>query len=496
MKALRYESSLSRLQAIKTAKTQRTLTPWPVTFEEFWLAVLGVPPADHHRHWISQVLGKSNEILYGVSGPHLSIRGPRDSAKSTFCALLAAWSIGLNPGIRIIYTSYSDAVALEQSRKIKRILASVAYQTIFPWVRIGKRDNESQWEIDKNWASLYPRPEDIRLSVTADLISTYTLYATGISGSVMGGRADLIISDDLTKSAQSIANKDVRQKIWENINSVLRPCLVNGGRWINVSMLARKGDINLTYLVPNYGFKVVTTPAILTKGDREYSYWPSRHPLASLREVRDRSPQMFALQYQNQEPGDADTGAIDPDWIVWTDKTEYTKYWLSIDLASGDGIKADYTAYTLTGLAKGNTLHVLSSILLKRRGNLSILKDLVGYKNDYPELTIVFESNAYQSSFKGDFNSFIRTPEGHNLATTRLIPVSSTKDIHDRVEAVSGLLENKFICFLNDGKGLSRLVGNLTSEIDTLEHDDDVSSFALNLTVARQYLVSRKTWQA
>jgi phage terminase large subunit-like protein len=496
MRAYRHEASIANIQAIRKSKSVEACTGWPVSFDYFWESILGVKPAQHHGIWVSSILGNTGLNLHTVSGGHISIRGPRDSAKSTFCALLVAWAIGTNPGIRVIYTSYSDTVALEQSRRIKRILQSHEYQSIFPWIRIGKRNNESQWEIDKNWASLYPRPPDIQIAKSADKVSTYTLYATGILGSIMGGRADLIVSDDLVKSAESISNKDVRAKIWENVNSVLRPCLVIGGRWINVSMLCRQGDINLSYFIPANGFKVLTTKALIAKGDREFSYWPERHPVKTLKETRDRSPRMFALQYQNQEPSESDISGIDEEWIKWSDVLEYKRHILSIDLASGEGIKSDSTCYTMTGITKENRLHVLSSKLVKRRGNLSILKDLLGYKNDYSNLAVVFENNAYQNSLKGDYETYIRTPEGSALAGTRIVPVSASKDLETRVEDVSGLVENGFVFFVNEGKGVARLVGNLCSELTTLDHDDDVSSWALNLAFSRRYLTSQEVWRA
>jgi hypothetical protein len=55
-------------------------------------------------------------------------------------------------------------------------------------------------------------------------------------------------------------------------------------------------------------------------------------------------------------------------------------------------------------------------------------------------------------------------------------------------------VENGFIYFLNSGDGVSRLVGNICSDLADLGHDDDVSSWALALTFSRQFLVSRDTW--
>lgn len=497
MKSYRYESRYYSRRAVQSAKSTKGLALWPIDFDVFWRVILDVDPAYHHLCWIDELISGSNRTLHTIAGHNISILGPRDSAKSTLCALLAAWAIGTNPSIRLVYTSYSDAIALEQSRKVKRIIASPSYQRIFPWIRAGERNNEREWEIDKNWASLYPRPEEIVLIPASELVSTYTFYGVGIRSAVMGRRADLIISDDLVKSAESIANKDVRIKIAENINDVLRPCLVPGGRWIDVGMLCRRGDIHCTYFLPKNGFKTVETSAIMTDPDgSERSYWPERHTIDRLRDIRSRSPALFTYQYQNQRPPEEDVqGAIDPNWITWVDYAIFDRYVLAIDLASGEGFRSDWTCYCLSGIAQKNIV-ILQSRLVRRHGNLSIMRDLVSYAETFKNLTVAFENNAYQNSLKGDWDNFITLdPSGGKLANVPLYPVPSSKALNDRLASVSGLIENGFVSFKASGQGLQPLISNLMSDITDLTHDDDVSAFALNLAVARKYLNLGTGWQ-
>lgn len=501
---MRLKSYLARgkeLKAIRVVKGSSLDPTWPYRFEDYWFDVLGVKPAKHHLDWIEATIDSKsaeNQLLYTLSGPHLEIRAPRDSAKSTFCALLAAWAIGTNPGIRLIYTSYSDPIALEQSRRIKRIIKSPEYQRIFPWIRIGSRDNEHEWEIDKNWAIVCPKPPEIKIDPNAAKISTYTFYAVGILGSVMGHRADLIISDDLIKSASSIANADVRYKIQENVNDVLRPCLVPGGRWIDVGMLCRSGDIHLTYFLPRNGFSIIKTSAIREGISGEESYWPSRFTLENLQAIRERSPRTFSLQYQNEVPSAEDENAIDSEWLHWTDAADFSRYLLTIDLASGDSVTSDYTSFCLSGLyvmPNGSKLVTILSIKnLKRHGNLSILKDILQYRRSFHPLVVGFESNAYQLSLKGDYQTFSQSPEGLLLADTRIYPVPGIKKLGERLEGVTGLLENGLVKFKSSGAGLSRLHQNLLSDLTTLPHDDDISAFVLNLEIARRLWLKGESW--
>ena len=125
-------------------------------------------PADHHKSWFPYlVTGDDSTELQGIAGGYLSILAPRGSAKSTWLALYAAFAIGLNPHIQIIYVGYSESVALKQSRMIKRIIASKKYRQVFPHIRPGKSFSDRSWEIDKEYAGV------------TTLDSEYSFYAVG-----------------------------------------------------------------------------------------------------------------------------------------------------------------------------------------------------------------------------------------------------------------------------------------------------------------------------
>jgi hypothetical protein len=455
----------------------------------FWAHVLGEDkaPASHHREWIDLIdLDQDNGTLTKIAGPNLELRGPRDSAKSTFAYILAAWAIGWNPGIRLLYLSYSEAIALEQSRKIKRLISSPRYREVFPWIKLGARKDVTNWEVDKAFAAAYgDKPDRIRIATDAETDATFTLYAAGVLGSVMGKRADLCIVDDAIKSAEAIASAEVRQKILDNMDGVVSPCLVNNSRWIDVGMLARRGDIHLSYFTEANGFQVHQTKAIATEADgTERSYWPERHPLEQLQARRNRAPHIFALQYQNEPPQDSDDAIILEDWIHWGQAPKtFDELWLSIDLAATERQRADYTAFVLFGKLR-SPLHywALECSLFKESGNLGKLRRLRELRESLGRpFRIVCEGGGYQNSFEGDYRDYVQR-EAPELQACSLVMVPSSRDLRQRLVNISGVMENQLVSFDENGPGLRQVAYQLVNaHTDDLDHDDAASSFGIGL---------------
>jgi hypothetical protein len=273
----------------------------------FGAYVVDKKPATHHKSWFPYlVTGEDSTELNGIAGGYLSILAPRGSAKSTWLALYAAFAIGLNPHIQIIYVGYSESVALKQSRMIKRIIASKKYRQVFPHIRPGQRWSDRDWEVDKEYAG-----------VTA-LDSDYTFYAVGCQGAITSRRSSLIICDDLIKSSAAIANPDTREKMLCNFSEVLEPTLIPGGRVVSIGTRFRSDDIHATEFTAENGWQVVQQAAIeIDSTGNERSYWSARFGLAALQKIRDRKPLIFCFQYQNRLPDNSENAIIKPAWIYY-----------------------------------------------------------------------------------------------------------------------------------------------------------------------------------
>lgn len=456
-------------------------------------------PADHHQQWIDSLITfQNNECLNMVAGDNLEILAPRGSAKSTWIALFVAFAIGHNPGIPIIYASYSENVALSRSRIIKRIIESHKYREVFPSVKPGRRWADTDWEIDKEFAGV------------TDLDFDYSFYATGILGSITSRRSGLIIYDDLIKSSESIANPDIRERMVTNIGEVLQPTLIPGGRQIDIGTRFRADDVHAIEFTEERGWEVIVQSAIVEDDDglRE-SYWPERFTLESLEELERDKPVIFSFQYQNVITRISEI-SINPDWIKKSDiPPEFETYIIGADLSASEKEKSDYTVFILLGKNPGDPhIYALDVVRGRWSGNVSKINELLkmlaewslieyGEDDEHGRLTyysgfqtvyLCAEGVAYQSSLEGDWKH--RVVQELQISNIVYRKAKTTGDKLSRLKGVSGLFENGVVVF-NQSAHFGRTIKELTN-FGSLDHDDcvDAMVYGLRAIAARRPLDS------
>lgn len=445
-------------------------------------------PADHHQEWIDALVTyRNNECLKLVAGDNLEILAPRGSAKSTWIALFVAFAIGHNPGIPIIYASYSENVALSRSRIIKRIIESSKYREVFPNIKPGKRWADSDWEIDKEFAGV------------TDLDFDYTFYATGILGSITSRRSGLIIYDDLIKSSESIANPDIRERMVTNIGEVLQPTLIPGGRQIDIGTRFRADDVHAVEFTEERGWEVIVQSAIVEDDDgHRESYWPERFTLESLEETEKDKPVIFSFQYQNVITRISEI-SINPDWIKKGQiPLEFDTYIIGCDLSASEKEKSDYTVFILLGKNHDDP-HVYALDVVRGRwsGNVSKINELLKmlaewglieygdsdhhgkptYYSGSQTVYLCAEGVAYQSSLEGDWKQ--RVLQELQISNIVYRKAKTVGDKLSRLKGVSGLFENGVVVF-NQHAHFGRTIRELTN-FGSLDHDDCVDAMVYGL---------------
>lgn len=429
-------------------------------FGEF---VCGKIPCSHHREWIAAITGRSNHLLKDIAGDNLNILAPRGSAKSTWIAIIIAWAIGKNPGIQIIYESYSESVAASRSRIIKRIIESPEYRIIFPNIRKSSKWSDLVWEIDKSYAGVM------------DFSSDYTFFATGISGSIVSRRSHLIVLDDLIKSSQSIKNRDIREQVITNFNETVLPTLVPGGRCISIGTRFRKDDIHASEFTEAKGWKVISQKAIVVdpKTGREKSYWEERFSLEELCLIRENNPYIFFYQFQNTIT-ESGFEAISYDWIFRGDiPFEFDRLVAGCDLASSLKTRADFTCFVLGG-KKDDKYYIIDARFGKWNGNLDKFKVVQSLRDDWRGFDLLFEKVSYQTSFRGDFDVWANE-SGLNDVYCRGIYIPGDK--YEKLSGFKGLFQRGKIIF-NRYRDMGRLIDEICNLGDE-EHDDGADAFTL-----------------
>lgn len=466
--------------------------------------VAAKPPAKHHSSWFPHIrTGHDSDCLKHYSGENTDLLAPRGSAKSTWIAIAAADVIGHNPHVQILYLSNSRDIALRQSRLIKRIIESPKYQEVFPHIRPGTRWADTDWEIDKAWAGV------------SLLDSDATLKAYGILGSIIGGRFHLIIGDDLIKSSRAIANPKVREQMQQTWGEVVEPCLIPGGRMLDIGTRFRRDDIHETEFTPDNGWTTVETSAIEIDPDgTERSYWESRYKLERLQDLRRRKPNIFIFQFQNKLPPNDDDIIIRSEWIQWGHPPQrFDKLVVGTDLAASEKQEGDLTAFVLAGLIKKPfAIWVLGCWYGSMVGNVDKLLLLKKIRDDLGAYELIPETNSYQRSLLGDYKTIFQNQWG--IRDIRVLPTPSKGDKKERLNGVSGVFANGFVHFSLDAPtgthketlsapgteaviryqtGLGLLVEQLTFQVS--EDEDDLSD-ACEKAIARLQGKNRSVWGA
>src|SRR4051794_18737947 len=67
-----------------------------------------------------------------TSGNHLMVAMPPRHLKTTLCTVCtAAWELGRNPSAKVIIATYSESLAKDIVREIRRMMKSSTYREIF-----------------------------------------------------------------------------------------------------------------------------------------------------------------------------------------------------------------------------------------------------------------------------------------------------------------------------------------------------------------------------
>jgi hypothetical protein len=131
----------------------REMEKWTYARSDFWTfrqcihpqLIVGTWPREVSRH-----LQKFHDQLIAGERPKLVISPPPQHGKSLAVTDFMAWTMGLNPDLKVIFASYSDTLGERASIDLQRILNSDTYIKIFGRTRIGLPG----WRLTSNFFEL------------------------------------------------------------------------------------------------------------------------------------------------------------------------------------------------------------------------------------------------------------------------------------------------------------------------------------------------------
>lgn len=261
---------------------------------------------------------------------------PPGSGKSTMVSMWVAWCWAQYPDSNFLYISYSHELATKHTTFIRSIVSSPMYKYLF------------EVELDP----------DSRAKDSFKTTKGGAIKAFGSSGAVTGQDGGLpqsdrftgaVIIDDAHKPDEAHSDT-IRQSVIDNYDQTIRQRV----RGVNVPIISigqRVHEADLTDYLLN-GKDVDEWHATIMKGldEAENALYPEMMPKEKLLALQDKSPYVFASQYQ-QDPLPAGGGLFKKDWFVFHDEEpEFITTFITADTAETDKSWNDATVFSFFGL--------------------------------------------------------------------------------------------------------------------------------------------------
>lgn len=368
-------------------------------------------PAPHQ-----QILCDALDAAVRGQKKRLIIAAPPAHAKSVYTSIyFPAFWLGNKPADKIIAASHTQPFAEDIGRKVRNLINSDLYHTLFEGVAIAPDQRAAaRWETTEGG----------------------TYFTTGVGGSVVGRRANLILIDDPYKSKQVAYSAAERKKISEWFFIDVVPRLLPDGVIVIIATRWHEDDLTGQVLKKSQRgeiepFELISFPALCEETEtdplgRKYgeALWPDMYPVSKLIEIKGGMVDEGNLDEWNalyqQRPRPAETGEVKHEWFQYYDRLPTDEPLLRIvswDTAGTSTERSDFTV----GIAAALSLKTRKFYLLDLyRGQ----KEFHTLMQEIPRFNHFNMANAVLIENKGTGTSLIQVlrNSGQNI-----IPIAPQK---------------------------------------------------------------------
>ena len=330
------------------------------------------------------IMAKKFEDIASGKLKRLIINMPPRHTKSEFASyLLPSWFLGRFPNKKIIQCSNTADLAVGFGRKVRNLVDSEQYATVFPDVSL-RQDSKAagRWATNQNGE----------------------YFAIGVGGTVTGKGADLLIIDDPhSEQEAALASGDpgVFDRVYEWYTSGPRQRLQPGGAIVIV--MTRWAERDLTGRVMKDAamrdssdeWEVIEFPAILPSGNPLWPEFWSFKELSALRE--ELPPVKWNAQYQQAPTGEEGALVKREWWKIWQGENPPRCEFIiqSWDTAFTKNTRSDFSACTTWGVfhlnEDPNDINIILLDAFQKRMEFPELKEkaLSHYKEWEPDACII-----------------------------------------------------------------------------------------------------------
>jgi len=400
---------------------------------------------------------------------------PRHGKSQLVSIYYAAWYMGRNPSHKVMLVSHTTDLAVDFGRKIRNLIATPAYQEVFPDVQLAS-DSKSAGRWNTNQGGEF--------------------FACGVGSALAGRGAHLLLIDD-PHSEQDILNGNygVFDKAYEwftfGARTRLMPygaiCMVHT-RWAPQDLIGRVvGDMAKNEGADQY--EVFEFPALLDGTDEDgnpvqKALWPEFFDVPALLRTKASMPVFqWNAQYQ-QQPTAEEAAVVKREWWrQWErDQPPPCDYiMMSLDAAAETHNRADYTSLTVWGVflnEEDDTHNLILLHAVKDRFEFPELKRMVldEYSRWEPDGFIVEKKSAGVALYQ----ELRRT----GLPVQEYTPHRGTGDKMARLNSVADIIASGFV-WVPDRRWAEEVVEEIAA-FPFGPHDDHVDSTVQALLRFRQ----------
>lgn len=410
---------------------------------------------------------------------------PRHSKSLTASQLFPAWVLGKDPTLPFILTTYGSELSEKLGLGTRDIVASEAYQSIFPQTKLRKDvKSKRKWQTEHG--------------------GSYT--AVGIGGAVTGTGGKIILIDDPFKDRAEAENKLTRDRVWEYYTSTLYSRLQGNGaiiilmqRWSTDDLVARVLDQAEEKKEANEhhdDWEVVNLPAVAeedeyidgvkTRKEGE-PLWKHAYPLETLENIKSQMGTYYWISQYQQHPIAVETQEFRQDMFrYFADEDVEEKnltYYTVVDPAISQRKEADNTCVLTVGKDK-NSPNIYR--IREDAGHYTPTQtvDLIfKHQQDYNS-TVYVEKVAYQQALRYSVEEEQRRKE-HYFSVKDFSPKGKKED---RIRELVALYERGVIFHRHTDK-------NYEEELITFprgKRDDRIDAMSMVKDVVKQTKSTKK----
>ncbi len=293
-------------------------------------------PPGRESHFIT--ISRELTLVARMQLDSLLINVAPGSGKSVLVSMWVAWTMSRWPNSQFLYISYGHELASKHTEFIRRVIQNSHYKTLFG-VEV-RSDSKAK---------------DFFQTTAGGAVKAF-----GSAGSITGNDAGLpncphfsgaAICDDLIKPDEA-NSPTIRQRVLDNYKeTILQRLRGPNVPIISIGQRLHEDDVSSYMMGGNdeRNWKSIVLKSIDDSGNALY---PEVHPLLMLREKEEKSPYVFASQFQ-QNPIPAG-GALFKrnDFVILNEEPEILFTFITVDSAETSQTYNDATVFSFFGIYK------------------------------------------------------------------------------------------------------------------------------------------------